>query len=37
MELFDVKIELRKGVKNKINYFLATLGEFATLLIEVFR
>ncbi|CRF32794.1 ABC transporter permease [Brachyspira suanatina] len=37
MELFDMKIELRKGVKNKITYFLATLGEFATLMIEVFK
>ncbi|EKV56093.1 MlaE family ABC transporter permease [Brachyspira hampsonii] len=37
MELFDMKIELRKGVKNKITYFLATLGEFAFLIIEVFR
>ena len=37
MELFDVKIELCKGIKNKINYFLATLGEFASLQIEILK
>lgn len=35
MELFDVKIEVRKGIKNKIIILLDTLGEFASLLIQI--
>ena len=37
MELFDVKIEVRKGIKNKIIILLDTLGEFASLLIQIFK
>ena len=37
MELFDVKIEVRKGIKNRIIILLDTLGEFASLLIQIFK
>ena len=37
MEIFDFKIELRKGIKNKIIYFLATLGEFNNLFLQILK
>ena len=37
MELFDFKIELRKGIRNKVAYFLATLGEFNQLFLQIFK
>ena len=35
MELFDFKIELRKGIKNRVVYFLASLGEFNQLFLQI--
>ena len=37
MELFDFKIELRKGIRNRVAYFLATLGEFNQLFLQIFK